>query len=46
MAHANTAGQLGWLLDNLAGRVEHVRQAVVLSRDGLGWRRLRAEHEP
>jgi predicted regulator of Ras-like GTPase activity (Roadblock/LC7/MglB family) len=35
MADANTAGQLGWLLDNLAGRVEHVRQAVVLSRDGL-----------
>ena len=35
MAQANTAGQLGWLLDNLTGRVEHIRQAVVLSRDGL-----------
>jgi predicted regulator of Ras-like GTPase activity (Roadblock/LC7/MglB family) len=29
------AGQLSWLLDNLADRIESVRQAVVLSRDGL-----------
>ena len=26
---------LGWLLDDLADRVEHLRQAVLLSRDGL-----------
>jgi predicted regulator of Ras-like GTPase activity (Roadblock/LC7/MglB family) len=35
MTDESTAGQLSWLLDNLAGRVEHVRQAVILSRDGL-----------
>ena len=35
MAEESTAGQLSWLLDNLVGRVEHVRQAVLLSRDGL-----------
>jgi len=35
MTQADAAGQLGWLLDNLAGRVQHVRQALVLSRDGL-----------
>jgi predicted regulator of Ras-like GTPase activity (Roadblock/LC7/MglB family) len=29
------AGQLSWLLDNLATRIEPVRQAVILSRDGL-----------
>jgi predicted regulator of Ras-like GTPase activity (Roadblock/LC7/MglB family) len=27
--------QLGWLLDNLVSRVPNVRQALVLSRDGL-----------
>ncbi|HEV2451143.1 MAG TPA: roadblock/LC7 domain-containing protein [Streptosporangiaceae bacterium] len=26
---------LGWLLDDLSDRVEHLRQAVILSRDGL-----------
>jgi predicted regulator of Ras-like GTPase activity (Roadblock/LC7/MglB family) len=30
-----SAEELGWLLDNLVERVEHVRQAIVLSRDGL-----------
>ncbi len=35
MTQANAAGQLSWLLDNLVGRVQHIRQAVVLSRDGL-----------
>jgi predicted regulator of Ras-like GTPase activity (Roadblock/LC7/MglB family) len=35
MAQENPAGQLSWLLDNLVGRVEQVRQAVILSRDGL-----------
>ena len=35
MTQPNAAGQLGWLLDNLVGRVQHVRQALVLSRDGL-----------
>jgi predicted regulator of Ras-like GTPase activity (Roadblock/LC7/MglB family) len=34
-AGQNAAGQLGWLLDNLVGRIEPVRQALVLSRDGL-----------
>jgi predicted regulator of Ras-like GTPase activity (Roadblock/LC7/MglB family) len=33
-AQAGAAGQLGWLLDNLL-QVNDVRQAVVLSRDGL-----------
>ncbi len=27
--------QLGWLMDNLVSRVANVRQALVLSRDGL-----------
>lgn len=35
MTGESTAGQLSWLLDNLVSRVEHVRQAVILSRDGL-----------
>lgn len=35
MGYPNTAGQLSWLLDNLIERVEYIRQAVVLSRDGL-----------
>jgi predicted regulator of Ras-like GTPase activity (Roadblock/LC7/MglB family) len=35
MTQPSAAGQLGWLLDNLVGRVQHVRQALVLSRDGL-----------
>ncbi len=33
---AETAGEgLAWLLDNFVRRVDQVRQAVVLSRDGL-----------
>jgi predicted regulator of Ras-like GTPase activity (Roadblock/LC7/MglB family) len=28
-------GELSWLLQNLGARVDHVRQAVVLSADGL-----------
>ena len=33
---ADTPGPgLGWLLDDLADRVDHLRQAVILSRDGL-----------
>ena len=41
---------LGWLLDDLTERVEHVRHAMVLSSDGLvtsastGLRREDAEH--
>jgi predicted regulator of Ras-like GTPase activity (Roadblock/LC7/MglB family) len=41
---------LGWLLDDLTQRVEHVRHAMVLSNDGLvtgastGLRRDDAEH--
>jgi predicted regulator of Ras-like GTPase activity (Roadblock/LC7/MglB family) len=31
----STGAQLGWLLDNLVSRVANVRQALVLSRDGL-----------
>jgi len=27
--------QLSWLLDDLGERIEHFRQAVILSRDGL-----------
>jgi predicted regulator of Ras-like GTPase activity (Roadblock/LC7/MglB family) len=35
MVHTETTGQLNWLLDNLVSQVEHVEQAIVLSRDGL-----------
>ena len=36
MTQAKGSGeQLGWLLDNLVSRVANVRQALVLSRDGL-----------
>jgi signal recognition particle receptor subunit beta len=36
MTQTQTAGeQLGWLLDNLVSRVANVREALVLSRDGL-----------
>ena len=35
MAQTDTTGQLSWLLDNLVGQVEHVQQALILSRDGL-----------
>jgi predicted regulator of Ras-like GTPase activity (Roadblock/LC7/MglB family) len=31
----NAGEQLGWLLDNLVSRVANVREALVLSRDGL-----------
>jgi len=31
----SNAEQLGWLLDNLVSRVANVRQALLLSRDGL-----------
>jgi predicted regulator of Ras-like GTPase activity (Roadblock/LC7/MglB family) len=33
-AHGNRE-ELGWLLDNLVSQVANVRQALVLSRDGL-----------
>src|ERR1700729_3956831 len=35
MTEAPAAGELSWLLRNLGTRVGHVRQAVVLSADGL-----------
>ena len=35
MAETDTIGQLSWLLDNLVNQVEHVQQALILSRDGL-----------
>jgi predicted regulator of Ras-like GTPase activity (Roadblock/LC7/MglB family) len=35
MTQTDTTGQLSWLLDNLVTQVEHVQQAIVLSRDGL-----------
>jgi uncharacterized protein len=47
---AGPGQQLNWLLDDLADRVEHFRQAVILSRDGLtvasskGLSREDAEH--
>lgn len=31
----NPAGELNWLLDSLAGRVQQISHAVLLSRDGL-----------
>jgi predicted regulator of Ras-like GTPase activity (Roadblock/LC7/MglB family) len=35
MTEASASGELSWLLENLATNVDHVRQAVVLSPDGL-----------
>ena len=35
MAVTDTTGQLSWLLDNLVSKVEHIKQALILSRDGL-----------
>jgi predicted regulator of Ras-like GTPase activity (Roadblock/LC7/MglB family) len=35
MPLTDTTGQLSWLLDNLVNKVEHIKQALVLSRDGL-----------
>jgi predicted regulator of Ras-like GTPase activity (Roadblock/LC7/MglB family) len=35
MEQADSAGQLSWLLDNLVERIEPVRRALILSRDGL-----------
>ncbi|ACY98350.1 MULTISPECIES: roadblock/LC7 domain-containing protein [Thermomonospora] len=35
MNQPQQAGDLGWLLDDLVQRVDEVRQAVLLSRDGL-----------
>ena len=36
MTQTKSSGeQLGWLLDNLVSRVANVRQALLLSRDGL-----------
>ena len=35
MTEASAARELSWLLGNLGARVDHVRQAVVLSADGL-----------
>ncbi|MDN3354425.1 roadblock/LC7 domain-containing protein [Actinomadura sp. DC4] len=35
MSQPQLAGELGWLLDDLVKRVDDVRQAVLLSRDGL-----------
>jgi len=32
---AGGAGQLGWLLDDLARRVRQVSKAVILSQDGM-----------
>ncbi|MFS2295649.1 putative regulator of Ras-like GTPase activity (Roadblock/LC7/MglB family) [Actinomadura hallensis] len=35
MMHHTATGELNWLLNDFAGRVAAVRQAVILSRDGL-----------
>jgi predicted regulator of Ras-like GTPase activity (Roadblock/LC7/MglB family) len=49
-AQTTAVGELNWLLDNLVGRIEQIRQAVILTRDGLaiatsrGMRRDDAEH--
>jgi predicted regulator of Ras-like GTPase activity (Roadblock/LC7/MglB family) len=46
----STGQELSWLLDDLAGRVEDIQHAVILSRDGLaiaasqGLGREHAEH--
>lgn len=34
-SRSGASGDLSWLLDDLVGRVEEVRQAILLSRDGL-----------
>ncbi|MDF5758994.1 roadblock/LC7 domain-containing protein [Spongiactinospora sp. TRM90649] len=34
-AHPNNTGELNWLLDDLTSRVGAIRQAVLLSTDGL-----------
>lgn len=35
MPQALVPGELSWLMEDLASRVDHVRQAAVLSADGL-----------
>jgi uncharacterized protein len=35
MTRPDNSARLAWLLDNLVGQVEHIRQALVLSGDGL-----------
>lgn len=35
MTRTDTGSQLGWLLDSLVDKLGYVRQAVILSRDGL-----------
>jgi uncharacterized protein len=35
MALTDKSEQLSWLLDNLVNQVQHIQQALVLSRDGL-----------
>jgi predicted regulator of Ras-like GTPase activity (Roadblock/LC7/MglB family) len=35
MTQPRNSARLAWLLDNLVGQVEHIRQALVLSGDGL-----------
>jgi predicted regulator of Ras-like GTPase activity (Roadblock/LC7/MglB family) len=35
MVVTDATGQLSWLLDSLVNKVEHIKQALILSRDGL-----------
>jgi uncharacterized protein len=35
MTQPHNSARLAWLLDNLVGQVEHIREALVLSGDGL-----------
>jgi predicted regulator of Ras-like GTPase activity (Roadblock/LC7/MglB family) len=35
MTQTDTTGHLSWLLDNLVNQVEHIQQALILSKDGL-----------
>ena len=50
MTQSPVPGEMNWLLDNFVTRVDHVHQAVLLSRDGLtvgscqGLSREDAEH--
>jgi predicted regulator of Ras-like GTPase activity (Roadblock/LC7/MglB family) len=50
MDPAGAAPTLNWVLDDMVGRIDHVHQAVILSRDGLtvgssgGLSREDAEH--
>ncbi len=35
MTQSAVPGEMSWLLDNFVERVDHIQQAVILSRDGI-----------